>query len=222
MNDIYFYIDESFDKTNNILSLCLIVISSNEYTDIKNSITNLKDDICNDQYLGIRKKNIKNLFHFTDDNYEVRNKLIDHLRYLQFTGYIAYKKVSDSYQETYKYLLYKLTKDRIKKNSDKYIKITYEQNPNIADQALNDQIENIKKELQKKYPDNSIYNIEIHKGTKDNIMLSIPDYTLGIFSNYLENTDKNNSHLSFEKIRGKIRLIMDLDNHKYFNRNNVI
>ena len=222
MDDIYFYIDESLEKNSDRLMLCLVVVLDNENTEIKTSITELKDNISHDQFLGIRKKYIKNLFHFTDDNYEVRNRFIDRLRCSHFKGYIAYKKISESYQETYKYLFYKLLRDRIKKYPDNYIKILYEQNPNIQHHELKSQIDNTIRELQKNHETNNTYNIEVQKETKDNIRLGIPDYTLGVFSNYLYTSESNNSHLAFEKIRGKIRLIMDLDNHEYFTKNNII
>lgn len=223
MENIYFYIDESHDEKNNILLLSLVVVSKDEDLRIRNSATKLKENISIDQYIGIRSKNIKKIFHFTDDKIEVRNKLIDLLRISHYTAYIAYKEISDSYQETYRYLFYKLVKERIKKYSDKFIQIYYEQNPNISHQILEKQINDIQSEFKKTSTTKSVYNIECHVGTKDNVMLAIPDYTLGIYNDYADKNNRNEyARLSFEKLRGKIRLIMDLDNNTYYTRSNII
>lgn len=223
MENIYFYIDESYDEIKNILLLSLVVVSKDEDERTRESITKLKGNISTDQYIGIRSKNVKKIFHYTDDKPEIRNKLIDLLRLSHYKAYIAYKEMSESYQETYRYLFYKLIKERIKKYSDNFIKIYYEQNPNISHQVLDNQVNDIQLELKKISNAPSVYNIRCQVSTKDNVMLAIPDYTLGIFNGYSDKDNHNEyARLSFEKLRGKLRLIMDLDKNKYYSRHNII
>lgn len=223
MENIYFYIDESFDGENNRLLLSLVVVSEDEDLRVRSLVKKLKGDISNDQYSGIRNKNIKKIFHYTDDKPDVRNKLIDQLRIFHYKAYIAYKEISESYQETYRYLFYKLIKERVKKHSDKIIQIYYEQNPQISHHVLEKQINDLQDELKRIWTKASVYNIQCHKSTKENIMLCIPDYILGTYNDYADDNNKHDyARLSFEKLRGKVRLIMDLDNNVYYSRNNII
>lgn len=226
-NRVYFYIDESQDadqkEADSNLYLCISLILSEDKDEIYSSLKAKKHDIRNDQFMGVNKKLINKLLHYNDDNDDVKNEIVNTIRTLFFRSYISRMKFNGKeYDATYYILLKSLIKDRIIKYKDRTVVIRYEQNSKISkigmEQTINTIMEIIKKENKHVISSHPI----LEKVTKEDFLISIPDYTLGLFLTYLEEKEKksplNFKINRFEKIRSKIRLFIDLNIPKYYSR----
>lgn len=226
-NVVYLYIDESQvgeqNKPGSSLYLCISLILSEDKDDITSKLKETKKIFTNDQFMGVRKNAVNKLLHYNDDNDEVKLKFTDIIRMMFFKSYIATKKFNDDgYDNIYFILLKKLLKDRIVKYKDRVVVIRYEQNSKISEKGFVSVVDGVLESIQK---DNK-YVIKtspiIEETTKDDVLVSIPDYSLGLFLTYKKEKENENTAMfkiiRFEKIRSKIRLFIDLDSSSYYSR----
>lgn len=228
-NIAYFYIDESQNAEqndeNSNLYLCVSLILSEDFDEAHTALKGKEIEIKSDQFMGIKKKSINKILHYNDDNDDVKNEVVKTLRMLFFKSYISKIKFNNKpYDDVYYILLKSLLKDRVIKHKDRTIIIRYEQNSKISIKgiklAVDEVLDAIKRE--NKHVIMSVPILE--EITKDDYLVSIPDYTLGLFLTYLQ--EKENEYPQafkinrFERIRSKIRLFIDLNIPKYYSRKN--
>ncbi len=224
---VYLYIDESQDGNqsdeNSSLYLCASLILC-EYKDtIVDDLKITKEKLKNDQFVGLNKKSINKLLHYNDDNEEVRTKVTDQIRMMFFKSYIAKMKFKDhEYDNVYYSLLKSILKNRVVKYKNRTLIIRYEQNSKITKKGIQLVVDNVLESIAKENKHIIKSLPEVEEVTKDDLLVSIPDYSLGLYLTYSKEKkqDKPQKYIlyRFEKIRSKIRLFIDLDNSTYFYR----
>jgi hypothetical protein len=218
MSKIHCYFDETKFFLNNIeyIGLAGVFLTDENKLEITDVLYTLKDELESDQFLGRRRK--KKIFHFTDDNQEIQPRVIECLRTQNVRVYIAYKKFVGNYQDVYHSIITKILYDRFQKNyMDEFI-INYEENPEIKPKKLQTELDKVTSLIRKRRKD--FLSPILNKITKDEILNVLPDYFLGTFNQY-HNVDREDfKKRNFEKFRKKIRLIVDIDNGKFYHKYN--
>jgi hypothetical protein len=226
--DVYHYIDESETPDKKTLILSLVSINGDF---LKNTITDkltlLKSDLVSDIRNGLNEEQENKLFHYSEDNIMVKEKYISVLRELDIETHIMFKSENEplkkeAFQNNYYVLFDNLMKNILRRYKNSKNIIVVEKNSKITLPKL----EQIVRRRGDFFP-----NTVISKSGKDDILLSIPDYILGIvrdcmkkdFSEKLEELktgQKLKEDTKFCEVSDKIRLIADLTNNQFFTRQN--
>lgn len=224
-NRVYLYIDESQDAEqkdeNSNLYLCVSLILSEHMDEFLTTLKTKEHEIKSDQFMGIKKKSLNKILHYNDDNDDVKNQIVNSIRMLFFKSYISKMYfLNKEYDVVYYILLKSLIKNRIIKHKDRSVVIRYEQNSKITNKGMEEAVSSVLRAIKKenKHVISSIPVLE--EVTKEDRLVAIPDYTLGLFLTYLEEKEKKEHQEfkinRFEKIRSKIRLFIDLNIPKYY------
>lgn len=216
--EIYCYFDETKFYRDNIpyLGLACVTIEKQQINDIEKVLLDLKESLVEDQFTGKRKKT--KIFHFTDDNTIIKNEILRHLRDAHFRAYIAFAELKEPYWQTYVMLLEKNLYGRLQEKHDYAFRIHYEENSEIKYTQISTKIKVMIDNLKKDYP--VISTPIITKITKRNILVTLPDYILGVFRAYSKVNRLEYMKFDFEKLRNKIRLIVDMKKSIYYSRKN--
>ncbi|MCB4778197.1 MAG: reverse transcriptase family protein [Sulfurovum sp.] len=227
----YHYIDESETPDKKTLILSLVSINGNFLKNtIFNKLTLLQNDLVSDLRNGLTDNQKSKLFHYCEDNITVKERYISILRELNIEAQIMFKSEQESmdklgkevYQNNYYALFNSLMKNILRRYKNNTNMITVEENSKIS-------LEKLKEIVLSKgsfFP-----NTIIEKSGKDDILLSIPDYILGIVrecmkNNLLEKLNKLKAgqplreDTKLNEISDKIRLIADLTNNQFFTQQN--
>jgi hypothetical protein len=227
----YHYIDESETPDKKTLILSLVSISGDFLkTTIYDKLTSLQSDLVSDLRNGLTDKQRNKLFHYCEDNIMVKEKYISLLRELNIEVQLMLKSENESmdnmgkevYQNNYYTLFSSLMKNILRRYRNNTNIITVEENSKISLKEL-EKIVRIRGDF---FP-----NTVIEKSGKDEILLSIPDYILGVvrdcmkenFSERLgklKTEQKLKEDTKFCEVSDKIRLIADLTNNQFFTRQN--
>ncbi len=223
MNELkkrYYFIDESIFDFNETKYFALVCVTLNKTScqSMADALSQVKAKLKSDQFLGIRKS--AKLLHYTDDNLTIRQEVIELLRFEEFNAYIAFIKYNQSkYEENYLLLLRKILKDRILSDKKSLIYINYEQNRQISKEKFIYTVEHIIDNVKK--TEATIIMPEIKVISKEEILVTVPDYILGLFGTYCKKDVPGFQLLQFEKIRSKIRLIIDTDKDIFYDRKHI-
>jgi hypothetical protein len=224
----YHYIDESesYDKKTLILS---IVSISGDFLKkiITDKLNSLKTDLVSDLRNGLSDKQRSKLFHYCEDSMTIKDKYMAVLRELNIETQIIFKSENEqmskeAFQNNYYAIFDSLMKNILQRYKNTTNTIIIEENTKIKLTKL----ENIADERV-----SFSQKIKIEKSGKNDILLSIPDYILGIvrdcmkedFSNRLEKLrawQNLQEDRKFCEISDKIRLVADLTNNEFFSRQN--
>jgi len=219
VNQVFHYVDETDVKINNkhYIALAVVSIFSEDVKRVnKAKLLDLKKKLSCDQRNGLTEEQKEKLFHYCEDNVYTKGMYQDLLRSLDFEAFIIFIEGSSSNmrKNEYKSAYYKIFDTifyKILRRFNKYNNYIYpEENSKISVSQLEKNLLSIKK-LPK-------FNIE--KGTKTEVLLSIPDYVLGIFrdcikrdlSENIKNLKKNQTlheDNKLNEILDKIRLVID-------------
>lgn len=217
MEVVNFYVDETkFSKEGiDYLALALVLIKSGDNVEqIERNIIELKKELAGDQFLAHDYDD--RLFHFVEDSLEIQPRLIEKIRDFVIRGYIAFHPFSGTrIKDTYLKILFKLLNERISAYSEYQMNLFYEEQSEITEpdiKSLLDDILNI----------HSGVNITAVKTTKDNVLICLPDYLLGVFRDIAHSEKKKLDYMyrNFEKLRSKIRLIIDMEHHIFYHKDN--
>jgi hypothetical protein len=228
IDSVYHFIDETeiLINGNHYLALSIVSIKNEELKNLNcQKLEKLKMEIISDYRNGLTNLDKENLFHYAENNIYVKEKYLIILRELQFEAFIIFTKnkqnnmKKNEYQKLYYLLSSKILFIILRRFSVYNNIISFEENSKISKNKL----EKILTEI------NGLPKFTIHIATKDEILLSIPDYVLGIFRECMKkdlqksiDKLKNNQSLNEEKklneIVDKIRLVIDVDNKKYYSR----
>lgn len=224
----YHYIDESETPDKKTLILSLVSINGDflKHT-IFDKLTSLKSELVSDLRNGLTDNQRNKLFHYCEDNIMVKEKYIPILRELNIETHIMFKSENESmkkevFQNNYYVLFNSLMKNILRRYRNSTNIIVVEENSKITLRKL----ENIVRIRGNFFP-----NTVVSKSGKDDILLSIPDYILGIVrdcmkENFSEKLRKLNigqklkEDAKFHEISDNIRLIADLTNSQFFTRKN--
>ncbi len=224
----YHYIDESETPDKKTLILSLVSINGDF---LKNTITDrlisLKSDLVSDLRNGLTDKQKNRLFHYSEDDPNVKSDYISILRELNIETHLMFKSENEplkkvTFQNNYYALFDSLMKNILRRYRNNKNIIVVEENSKITVTIL-EKIVRIR--------GNFFPNTIISKSGKDDILLSIPDYMLGIVrdcmkKDFVEEMKKLKDGQTlkedrdFSKISEKIRLIADLTNNQFFTRQN--
>lgn len=227
----YHYIDESETPDKKTLILSLVSINGNFLKNtISDKLTLLQNDLVSDLRNGLTDNQKNKLFHYSEDNIMVKERYIPILRELTIEVQLMFKSEQKSmdklgkevYQNNYYALFNSLIKNVLRRYRNNTNIITVEENSKISLKKLESIVL-----LRRNYFPNTV----IEKSGKDDILLSIPDYILGIvrdcmksdFSEKLSKLKKEQTlkeDTKFCEISDKIRLIADLTNNQFFTRQN--
>ncbi|GEM_PF-3201263 len=227
----YHYIDESETPDKKTLILSLISINGDFLKNtISDKLTLLQNDLVSDLRNGLTDNQKSKLFHYCEDNIMVKERYIPILRELNIEAQIMFKSEQRSmdklgkgvYQKNYYALFNSLMKNVLRRYKNNTNIITVEENSKIP-------LKELEKIVQMR--DSFFPNTVVKKSGKDDILLSIPDYILGIvrdcmkknFSERLSKLKKEQTlkeNTKFYEISDKIRLIADLTNNQFFTRQN--
>ena len=230
VNQVFHYTDESDIKINgkHYLALSVVSIFSEDLKESnKDKLITLKEDIVNDLRNGLNDKQRNGIFHHTSDNTYVKEQYQSLLRTLDFEAFIIFidgnsnNMQKKDYQQTY-YKIFNVIFYKILRRFKQYNNYLYpEENSKIS---INKLEENLKKL-------HGLPKFTISKATKNEILVSMPDYILGIFRdcikedltekyNKLKKGQTLNQANKLNEILDKIRLVIDLSNKKYYARQN--
>lgn len=227
----YHYIDESETPDKKTLILSLVSINGNFIKNaISDKLTSLQIDLVSDLRNGLTDNQKNKLFHYCEDNIMVKERYIPILRELNIEVQLMFKSENDSmdklgkevYQNNYYALFNSLMKNTLRRYRNNTNIITVEENSKISLKTL----EQIVRARGHFFP-----STLIEKSGKDDILLSIPDYILGIvrdcmkedFSEKLKKLKEEQTlkeDIKFCEVSDKIRLIADLTNNQFFSRQN--
>ena len=224
---IFHYIDESeiiINADKQYLAICVVSIIGD--SDKKKNIQKLYD-LKNSFLIDARDEFIEKegLFHYTSDNTEIKIKVQDLLRGLEYEAFIIFdkfnKKVAkEEYQELYYNLFSKVfNKILLNRFGDANNYICYEENSKISTNKLSSYLRNEKHSTK----------FQIEKISKEDILSTLPDYILGTFCSLakeekliekIEDQKYPFTLRNLNKLSSKIRLIVDNNNKIYYSRQN--
>ena len=227
----YHYMDESETPDKKTLILSLVSINGNFLKNtISDKLTLLQSNLVLDLRNGLSDNQKNKLFHYCEDNIMVKERYIPILRELAIEVQLMFESEQESmdklgkevYQNNYYAIFDSLMKNALRRYRNNKNIIIVEENSKIS-------LEKLKRIVLKRgdyFP-----NTVIEKSGKDDILLSIPDYILGIvrdcmksdFSKRLSKLKKEQTlkeDTKFCEISDKIRLIADLTNNQFFTRQN--
>lgn len=228
-NSVTHYIDETdviIEDKQRYFALSVVSIMDDDVKRLNiQKLEDLKKELLTDFRNGLTNAQKVKLFHYADDNIAVKEKYISNLRGLSFEAFIIYIKtesvglIKADYQEIYHILfnviMYKVLRRYYRNNNI----IFFEENTKISQTKLENNLKNIR----------GIPKFKLYSANKNEILLSIPDYILGIFRDCIKkDLSKNIESLKegqnlkeetkLNEILDKIRLVIDLTNSKYYAR----
>lgn len=227
----FYYIDESeieidIGKTY-YLAMCAVCIYSDQLNkENKKDLENLKEALTNDYKNGLTDIQRSKIFHYAEDNTKVKEKVQDILRTLKYEAFIVFTKIGENsnnkilYKEAYLRSFKKLFANMLLNRNKNCIHYIY---PEINNKIKIKDLETIIKNP------NNASKTKISKANKTEILLTIPDYILGIFTSFIKEdelikkikSNKTSYNLNrLNEISDKIRMIYDIDTDKYYSRQN--
>nr|VFJ91130.1 MAG: Reverse transcriptase (RNA-dependent DNA polymerase) [Candidatus Kentron sp. LFY] len=223
---VSYFIDETEThfRGDVYLGLALVAVATGDVSTIEEAIAQTLDRFLHDPYASGRKEKLqKKGLHFTDDSEEIRTDFIKTIARFPIRAFIAYRKLSGiTRKDAYLSLLRILVTDRL---SDPLLTlnstIIYEQLSEVPHKyfelTIHEVMGKIKERGGKFYQEPRI----VCCGKRDQPCIAIADYLLGVFSHYATSEPPNETpRKRFERLRDKIRLIVDADEKRRFWRNN--
>ncbi|MGE4456357.1 MAG: reverse transcriptase family protein [Arcobacteraceae bacterium] len=224
----YHYIDESETHDKKTLILSIVSISGDVLKNtIADRLTSLKNDLVSDLRNGLTEQQRNKLFHYSEDNIMVKEKYIPVFRELNIETHIMFKSENEqmskeTFQNNYYAIFDSLMKNILRRYKNSTNIIIVEENSKITLTKLQGIVHTRR---------NFFPNTVISKSGKNDILLSLPDYILGIvrdcmkedFSaklSKLRTDQKLKEDTKFFELSDKIRLIADLTNNQFFSRQN--
>lgn len=198
--------------------LAMALVMTTEAAYLEGSARALLNDLKDDPWAGARAGKLESKgLHFTDNPVGVQEKYIELLAGMPVKAYVAISKNGGSAGDAYQALLRVLLKDRVRRNHDARISIVYEEGDGVTQSEVEAVVRDIVSEIKVRNAAATI-SISTRIGTKKaDIGLSSADYLLGVLRAYWQPT-RDFDATRFERLRGKFRLIVDLDSAERWHR----
>lgn len=210
INQVEHYVDLFVDESeleihgNKYLVLGIAAVPDSNLKDVHDKLCILLNKYIKDPYVSIKKEAlIKNGLHYSDASEDLRENYSELLKYQNIKFYIGYKKLDDpkSYESVYLSIMTKMLQDRLLNTKYGVCRTFIEKNEKISETAVK-----------------SLFRfLNIIFVTKGCLALSLADFGLGYFRSYILH-DTNRNVLFFEKLRGKYKVIKNIDNLDTFTR----
>lgn len=219
----YFVVDEAEINYQGLNFLAVSIVQILDMNLAENIISTLLREYLIDPFSSVRKEKLeKKKLHFTDANEDLRKAFIDILVDLPIRGYLAFGelKSNTSYEDLYFRLLGKMLRHRLMSCNGYPAEIIVEQNSKIKNGKIISEIDKIYNSLETANNRRPLFLETKVVGKSDNPSIAVPDFLLGVFSDYAsQNKSKNDrKRLFFEKLRDKYRVILNVDNGTVFTR----
>lgn len=229
---MYFYIDEAgtlstSDNSRFFIISCSITDSPD---DINHSLSALRQEITDSPVFALKlDKFSEQGFHACENHFDIRSRYYELLASLNFRSYfVVLDKSSKVYTDliskhkseynVYCSLVYNLLYDRILIEKDNNILCIFEEYGDSKMshlRAMKEVLEAITTKIKSK-------NVSIEVHSKDDLLLSIPDYmNYVVFKNLGDKVDTQMKEY-FKIIEPKIGLVNVIGKHKYYSSNESI
>lgn len=191
-------------------------ISATTYATLRKHIA---DPFSDGQKDALKKRGL----HYSDSTQDLRKSYVDQLVTFPFKSYLVYGELSspEPYASLYMSLIKEIRPHRLMGCNHAIIELIFEENSKIKQSDVKNTVDEIYKALEKTNNRRPDY-LEVTVGKKlEYPCFSVPDFMLGVFSNYATFTDSergNRNQLFFEKLRDKYRIILDTDKNIIFSR----
>ena len=170
---------------------------------------------------------LKNGLHFNDATEDLKLRYIEALQKLPFNGYVVFGELTSFavYEETYLRLLRSIITRRLMAAESRFAHFSFEETDKVSASAILEVINTAYKQLgdsNNRHP----LSIEVQMVSKDVHGVSVPDFLLGAFRRYMMSGDTQlpprREHVIFERLRDKLRVILNVDTGEIFSRRNPL
>lgn len=222
-----FYFDESGFNQSGLSVLCCVI--TDEAIELGEGVSQLKEDVLHNHRLrGILGDFNRNGFHHCDDHIEIRNLFVEYLATQSFEAYICYSIDSepDHRNDLYDKMFGRMLKDRLQPYRNHQITVFYEQHDSKRQRRL-DELTAIASRVCQEIDGfhHSSVDVRIVEADKNEPCLAVADYICAIFCAYYNELHKQErsageplAKRNFDALRGKIRLIHDMDADQFYSR----
>lgn len=167
--------------------------------------------------------------HFADATEDLRLDYVKRLERMPFEGFAAFAVCAGpaDYQATYLRLLRALISRRLKAAESRSATLYFEENDKVSREAIRACVAEAYDALRRNR-DRHPLMIDIQFVSKPDMRVSVPDFLLGVLGKYLqskpvaEGKPESRDRLMFERLRDKLRVIVDLDQGAEYSRRNPI
>ena len=228
---IYLFIDESGFNESSLSMLSCVITDAPE--SLRHEINGLKEDVVHNQrYSRILGNFTENGFHHTENHHEIRAVFLELLSRLTFEAYICFvddKETDNKGNALYDNIFRRLIYDRLADYRGHPITVCFEQRDSKVNRRLNE-LRTIVLDIDSQNKD--FFDVRgghvpvVFSAGKDEPCLAIADYVCGVFSAYYNKLNSGEvikepyEERNFDDLRGKIRLIHDHKNQKFYSRRN--
>lgn len=231
------FIDESEIEGNFGKVLAIGCVAIEDLETVSNKTVEIYKEIMNDPFAaGDKTVLLKKGLHFVDVSEDVRTKFIEALHLLPFRAFIIYDLLpNDSeYKNKYFDLLSRIIPPRLNAADRADLKIIVEQNSKIPFTDVKNCIEEIYRAMEANHQRRPQKLPIVIEGKKiEEPCISVVDFILAVFGQYAllntpipESKEKKRTQPGelkikrFERLRGKIRLIISRSTREFFVQNN--
>lgn len=163
--------------------------------------------------------------HFADATEDLRIDYVKRLEQMPFEGFVAFATCADpaEYQATYLRLLRALISRRLKAAESRFAALYFEENDKVSREAIKACVREAHDALRASR-DRHPLMIDVQFVSKPDMRVSVPDFLLGVLGKYLqskpvaEGKPESRDRLMFERLRDKLRVIVDLDHGVEYSR----
>lgn len=219
------YVDETEFKIGKEKHLALAFALTEDTASIEATTNGILNSHVFDPFKDGRKEVLrKKKLHCADAPEDLRSAYVEKLSALPFRGYVAYKKLSssDEYEHCYLSLMHSILRDRFIGCDRGIVHLFFEENSKVRKNKIQEAVDEIFNSLEKplnRRPEEVTVRIA-SKG--EQLCFSVPDFLLAYFSKYARSNFSGactaREMLFFERLRDKIRVILDADRNLPYSR----
>ncbi|MDP9808102.1 hypothetical protein J2W42_000940 [Rhizobium tibeticum] len=220
-------IDEAEFSRNGRCYLALCIVATQHINKVIEETKRVLSDALSDLWGdGNRDALLARGLHFTDATKDLQLTYIKELATMPIEAYVAFCEYngSQNYEATYLRLLSAMMPRRLMAAESQFAGILVEQNSKVSRAAITKCIGDAMAEL-KRTNNRRPKDMVVKFLAKPNPLLSPPDFLLGVLGQYLRSkpaSPEPRERLSFERLRDKYRLILDLDSQTEYSRRRPI
>jgi hypothetical protein len=225
-SEVSCYIDESEFVFGNKKYLALaLVFTEDSNRIIASTIATLRAHHIEDPfYAGDKSALDQKGLHFADSHFDLRADYLKALAALPYRAFVIYGELSagEDYAMKYYSMLSKTLRDRFVWYDGALLRFEVEQNSKVKIAAVESAIGAIYDDLKSSNGRRPFQRPVAKMNSKAaQPCFSVPDYLLGVFVRYAQFNEKKTEELrrvQFERVRDKIRLIVDFDSNREWSR----
>ena len=210
------------DTNTKFLAICVTLFSSSEIEKIREITTDIWRTEITSPFSSSNKEVLKKEgLHFNASSEDLKKAYIPQMAKFSFRGYLGFIQLKNNnheeYQKKYIEILSKLLPDRFKNCNNTFLQVHLEKNSKLKESNISASIQEIYNNLVENNDRRPLKSPRIFFIDKTNALVSLPDYLLGVFGQYIKgNASIERKEMFFEQLRDKYRLIADFENDKKY------